>query len=277
MDPNVREWLELVFRWAHVVAGITWIGHLYFFNWVNAQVAKTYDADSKKKVVPELMPRALYFFRWGAAYTWVTGVLLLGIVYSMTDGVLVAPMSTLDKWAGSGIVLAVWVVGFFIYDVLWKAMAKQEKVGVIVSFVIVTGIAFGMSRLFTPRAVFIIIGGLFGTIMFANVWMRIWPNQRKIIAATKAGTAPDAALVGLAGLRSKQNTYMSVPLVLMMVGSHFPTVEATSAGGENLGWAVLAGLILLGWGVTKLLFKKSATPTPAKYEPAASEPPKAAA
>src|SRR6267378_5639061 len=83
MDPNVSEWLNLVFRWIHVVAGIMWIGHLWFFNFVNAQVAKTYDADSKKKVVPELMPRALYWFRWGAAYTFITGILLLGLVIYM--------------------------------------------------------------------------------------------------------------------------------------------------------------------------------------------------
>src|SRR5437899_8898346 len=81
MDPNVNAALEFLFRWVHVVAGIAWIGHLYFFNFVNAQVAKTYDADSKKKVVPELMPRALFWFRMGALVTWVTGFLLLGIVY----------------------------------------------------------------------------------------------------------------------------------------------------------------------------------------------------
>src|SRR5207244_8220825 len=68
------EWLNVIFRWVHVVAGVMWIGHLWFFNFVNAQVAKTYDPDSRKKVVPELMPRALYWFRWGAAYTWVTGI-----------------------------------------------------------------------------------------------------------------------------------------------------------------------------------------------------------
>ena len=78
MNEDVRSWLELIFRWTHVVAGVMWIGHLYFFNFVNSQVAKTYDADSKKKVIPELMPRALYWFRWGAAYTWITGILLLG-------------------------------------------------------------------------------------------------------------------------------------------------------------------------------------------------------
>src|SRR2546426_9220695 len=88
MDPNVNAALEFLFRWVHVVAGIAWIGHLYFFNFVNAQVAKTYDADSKKKVVPELMPRTLYFFRWGAAWTWITGFLLLGLVYYMQPNLL---------------------------------------------------------------------------------------------------------------------------------------------------------------------------------------------
>src|SRR5262249_31186534 len=91
----------------------------YFFNWVNAQVAKTYDADSKKKVVPELMPRALYFFRWGAAYTWITGILLLGFVYTMTTGnLLLDETKAGGPWGGTGIVLGVLIVGFFIYDVL---------------------------------------------------------------------------------------------------------------------------------------------------------------
>ena len=81
MDSNVSEWLNLIFRWIHVLAGVMWIGHLWFFNFVNAQVAKTYTPEGKKQVLPELMPRALYWFRWGAAYTWVTGFLLLYLVY----------------------------------------------------------------------------------------------------------------------------------------------------------------------------------------------------
>ena len=75
------EALEAIFRWMHVFAGIIWIGHLYFFNWVNGPLQAKLDGPTKKIVVPELMPRALYWFRWGAAYTWITGVLLLGLVY----------------------------------------------------------------------------------------------------------------------------------------------------------------------------------------------------
>ena len=88
MDSNVAEWLNLVFRWIHVLAGVMWIGHLWFFNFVNAQLAKTYSPESKKAVLPELMPRALYFFRWGAAYTWITGFLMFGIIYSMRTNLL---------------------------------------------------------------------------------------------------------------------------------------------------------------------------------------------
>ncbi len=259
MDANVTAVLDLIFRWTHVVAGIAWIGHLYFFNFVNAQVAKTYDADTKKKVVPELMPRALYWFRWGAAYTWITGILLLGIVIYM-GGVIVAPDAPLGAGAATAIGLALLVIGFLVYDVLWKTMAKNEKAGVIVSFVLVVITLFVMNLLFTKRAVYIQMGAIFGTIMAANVWMRIWPSQRKIIAATKAGTPPDAAIVSLAGLRSKHNTYMSVPLVFSMVSNHFPTIY-----GMDGSWILLAVLILVGWGVTKLLYLKAASPAPAQY------------
>src|SRR5438067_4958886 len=101
MDPRVTEWFNLIFRWAHLAAGVMWIGHLWFFNFVNSQLAKTYDPDSKKKVLPELMPRALYWFRWGAAYTFITGILLLLLVYwhggLMVEGVGGAPAEPVES------------------------------------------------------------------------------------------------------------------------------------------------------------------------------------
>src|ERR1700694_512085 len=147
MDANVSAVLDAIFRWTHVVAGIAWVGHLYFFNFVNAQVAKTYDAESKKKVVPELMPRALYWFRWGAAYTWITGILLLGLVVYM-GGVIVPPDSSLGAGLASLIGLALLVIGFLVYDQLWKVMAKNEQAGVAVSFVLVVLVLLLLSRLF---------------------------------------------------------------------------------------------------------------------------------
>src|SRR5690349_2940733 len=157
MDATVSEWLNLVFRWIHVVAGVMWIGHLWYFNFVNAQVAKTYDGEAKKKVIPEVMPRALYWFRWGAAYTWITGFLLLGIVYYM-GGTMVDGMDQSGKGLATGVGIAGLLVGWAIYDFLWKAMAKSEMAGIAICFVLITATAFGLNMIMSGRAVFIHIG-----------------------------------------------------------------------------------------------------------------------
>lgn len=258
MDSTANEWLNLIFRWIHVLAGVMWIGHLWFFNFVNSQLAKTYDPDSKKKVLPELMPRALYWFRWGAAYTWVTGVLLLWVVYWAGN----AMGSTMSSYAAGGIGFLIVLVCFAIYDVMWKKM-KNETTGMVISFVL-TGVYLLILQKalhFGGRAVFIYAGALFGTIMAANVWMRIWPNQRKIIAGVKGtGPAPEASIPAVAGLRSKHNTYMSVPLIFFMVSNHFPTVY-----GSDLAWLWALVFVAVGWAVTKFLYNKSATPAPAQF------------
>jgi len=258
MDPQVSEILNLIFRWIHVVAGIMWIGHLWFFNFVNAQVAKTYDADSKKKVIPELMPRALYWFRWGAAYTWITGFFLLGIVIYMGGAAIDPEKQSMGVAAGGGV--ASLFVAFVVYDLLWKQFAKNEMVGAIISFVLVVAYSFGLNMIMSGRSLFIHVGAAFGTIMAANVWMRIWPNQRKIIAAAKAGTPPPDGVAPLAALRSKHNTYMSVPLILFMLSSHFPTVY-----GNDLRWIIAPVIVAVGWGMTKLMYNKSASAAPAQF------------
>jgi len=257
-SSSVYEWLNLIFRWTHLAAGVMWIGHLWFFNFVNSQLAKTYDPDSRKKVVPELMPRALYWFRLGAAYTFITGILLLFLVYWF-GGVMVADSGMQPHLAGT-IGLVMIIVGFFIYDVLWKNM-KNETTGMIISFVLTAVFAFIWSRFMSGRATFIHVGGLFGTVMAANVWMRIWPSQRKIIGGVKGtGPAAEPPVVAIAGLRSKHNTYMSVPLMFIMVSNHFPTVY-----GASQSWIILMVIIAIGWFITKLLYGKAASKEPAFF------------
>src|SRR5512143_493154 len=198
-----RNLVESLFRWIHVVAGILWIGQLWFFNWVNSNFAPTMDAETKKKVVPELMPRALYLFRWGAAWTWVTGLLLLGLVYHAT-GLQFADPGTKNSMAG-GILTLVALLTFAVYDPLVKAISKPEAqaaVGLVAVAVLVW--AFVALGGFGWRGTAIHLGATFGTIM----------------AATKNGEKPDPALVAQAGLRSKHNTYLSVPLVFMMLAQH---------------------------------------------------------
>src|SRR5689334_22339298 len=214
------EALEAIFRWMHVFAGIIWIGHLYFFNWVNGPFQGKIDGPTKKVVNPELMPRALYWFRWGAAYTWFTGVLLLGLVYYMGEQAL----NTGATWSpGAFVMIAVTFLAVFIYDALWKsALANNLRAAVVVSFVLVAIVValFVYVANFSYRGTLIHTAAMFGTIMAFNVWFRIWPSQQHIIKNTKSGTAPDPAIVKLAGLRSRHNTYMSVPLVWGMIGQH---------------------------------------------------------
>jgi uncharacterized membrane protein len=259
MDANTVEWMNAIFRWMHVVAGVLWIGLLYYFNWINGVFASKLDAETKQKVLPELLPRALYFFRWGAAYTWISGVLLLALVY-YHGGTLMTEDDTARGMA-SLIGVGTFLVGAVIYDLMWKALQGNQPVGVVVSFVLVIGVMFGLTAMgLSGRAMYIHIGALFGTAMAMNVWMRIWPAQRKIIAAVKNGEKPDPAWGAIAGLRSKHNTYMSVPLIFIMISNHFPGMF-----GSDMGIWILAGVIAVGWLFTNWVYKKSKTDAPAFY------------
>ncbi|MGD9763248.1 MAG: urate hydroxylase PuuD [Candidatus Binatia bacterium] len=236
-------------RWIHIVAGIIWIGHLYFFNFVNAQFAPTIDAETKKKVVPELMPRALYFFRWGAAWTWVTGVLLLALVFY--HGGIMFDLG--GEWDAISILAIVLVfVAPFIYDALYKNVLTDPKIGFIGGLILSTVMLYFMAWAagFSFRAYTIHLGAMFGTIMAYNVWFRIWPAQQQIIRAAKDGTAADPAVVALAGSRSKHNTYMSVPLVFTMMNQH-----ATWAASP----LTVAVIVLIGWAAVYWLYQKSKT------------------
>jgi uncharacterized membrane protein len=253
------EALEALFRWIHVFAGIIWIGHLYFFNWVNGPFSAKIDAPTRKAVVPELMPRALYWFRWGAAYTWITGVLLLTIVYYHGQQVLASDAT----WtAGTIIMIAVTFLAVFVYDALWKSgLANNVRAAVVVSFILLALVValFVYFGHFSYRGTLIHTGALFGTTMAFNVWFRIWPSQQKIIRAVKDGTAPDANLVKLAGLRSRHNTYMSMPLLWAMIGQH-----TTYFAGGNLGipndfyWVFWLIIIIIGWHIVFQCYRKAA-------------------
>src|SRR5213593_930753 len=131
---EVNQFLQAIFRWAHVLAGIVWIGHLYFFNWVNGPFQGTMDGPTKKTVNPQLMPRALYWFRWGAAWTWITGVLLLLLVFYHGREAFAVPF---EPRTGPAIVMiAVTFLAFVAYDALWKSdVAKDARVGAAISFV----------------------------------------------------------------------------------------------------------------------------------------------
>lgn len=265
-DSNVLELVEIAFRWAHLVAGVAWVGHLYFFNWVNAHFVARLDAPTKQKVVPELLPRALHWFRWGAAVTWLTGFVLLFALYYHGPYLLAANPDPAWLNARGLAKPALWLPGFFsliagfaLYDVLFRFLksATQQLVGGVLWAVIVIGIGCALESQFhfSGRAVFIHMGAILGTAMAANVWMRIWPAQRRIITAIKSGSAPDAKDVALAGSRSRQNTYMSTSVLLLMVSNHSTLLY----GGHPWTWQAVAMVVFaLGSLATFLLYRHSA-------------------
>jgi len=262
-----------IFKWLHVIAGVMWIGLLYFFNFINTSFAPTMDGDTKKKVVPELMPRTLYWFRWGAAYTWITGVVLLYVIYwSGTEGLMPGDFTSNDVTGEPAnmfihIALLFTFVAVFLYDFIYKSpLASNVRLVTVISFLLISVYVFAMQKFagFEYRTFNIHLGTMFGTLMAFNVWFRIWPAQQKIINAIKNGEPPDADLLALAGLRSKHNTYMSVPLVWTMIGVHH-SGTALAGGGWIPGltsqttWLVPLFFVVLGWHLVFQMYKKAGT------------------
>jgi len=253
------EFITPIFKWIHIIAGVLWIGLLYFFNWINGHVAATMDGDTKKKVVPELMPRALYFFRWGAAWTWVTGMVLLLLVYwmQMNDSMFRELGIGEEASKFKHVAYLIPFIMVFVYDAFYKSsLAKNTRVATITSFMGIAGVLcllICVSEMTSYRAYNIHLGTMFGSMMAFNVWYRIWPAQQRIITAIKNGDAPNPADAVMAGLRSKHNTYMSVPLIWTMINEH-----TVGVSHYLNGYGLLLVMVAIGWHIVFQIYKKSA-------------------
>jgi uncharacterized membrane protein len=232
--PEPTDLIRMIMRWAHFVGGITWIGMLYFFNLVNVNFMKALDAPTKKVVVPNLMPKALWYFRWGAVVTVIAGLgyyamyILRGdVINANSDGAGANTWLILIVWLL--ISAAAWAVFAF---VLLPNLNKDGKILAAATAGLVIALAVALiwfldSQLTGRRdhwasnkTLSIGIGGALGIIMLLNVWGIIWPAQKRIIAATAAGTAPDAALARRAFLASRANAWLSLPMLWFMGTSH---------------------------------------------------------
>jgi uncharacterized membrane protein len=266
IDPYVNEWLNLFARWFHVFAGILWIGTTYFFTWLDGQLTAEERAAATGEraeiwmvhsggfyvVQKEKKPgtRTLHWFRWEAALTWLSGMFLLVLIYYMGGALVDKDVRDISVGAGAAIGIGLLIVAWVVYDLMVQStLGKNEILFAVISYALVVGVAFGLAQVFSGRAVYIHVGAMFGTIMAANVWMRILPTQRRMIAATKEGKTPDANLAARAKLRSKHNTFMVVPVVFTMISNHFPSTTY----GDKYNWAILSILVLLGWGAAKLI------------------------
>ena len=229
---------RIILRWLHFVGGITWIGLLYFFNVVNVPFQKVIDADTKKKVNPDLLGRSLWFFRWGAVVT-----VLVGLTYYAMY--ILAPDVRNANVLGRGNV-NIWVVFFswltypiFLFVVEYliikkvPALTKDGRIFAVVMIVLVAFVTWGLIRFFTAmltaggesfasnKSYSIGIGGSYGVLMLLNVWGIIWPNNKRILAGL-AGTGPAAPpeLARQGFLASRTNAWLSLPMLFFMGTSH---------------------------------------------------------
>ena len=236
--PTTTDLLRIGLRWAHFVAGITWIGLLYFFNLVNVPVQKALDPDTKKKVNPDLLGRALWYFRWGAVVTVLVGLGYFAMYILKTD------VNNAEALSGKQIsgwwILAAWltypIVLFLVEFLIIKkvpALTKDGRVFAVVMIILVAIVTWGLVKFFTAeftidgqsyasnKSYSIGIGGAYGIVMLLNVWGIIWPNNKRILAAT-AGTGPAAPLelARQAFIASRTNAWLSLPMLLFMATSH---------------------------------------------------------
>ncbi|MDX6383845.1 MAG: hypothetical protein QOK48_1418 [Blastocatellia bacterium] len=269
INPTVHEWLSLIARWIHVFAGIMWVGTTYYFTWLDARLTEEEKAVRatgspaqlwmvhsggfymvEKRKVPDELSRKLHWFKWEAGTTWLSGMALLIVVYYLGGGALIdRDVCDISLGAAVGIGVGTLVFGWLIYDLLMiSPLGRNEKLFAVIAYILVVGTAYGLSRVLSGRAVYVHVGAIFGTIMAANVWMRILPAQKKMIEAIKAGKKPDEKLAAQAKLRSKQNTFMAVPLVLLMISNHY---GGNTTGGYN--WIYLSLFIPAGWLAAKFI------------------------
>lgn len=269
MSSSVREWLNLGVRWFHVFAGIMWVGQTYYFTWLDRQFArleKKSAADARTPAVWMVHSGGFYtvekqkslgigaeqvrWFRWEALMTWLGGMVLLVLAYYVGSGLIDTDVADIPQAAGIAIGLGALVAGWLIYDTAARSAVGQSRAAFAVFALVMTAaVSWGLMHVFSGRAAYIHMGAIFGTIMTANVWLRILPAQRRMLAASATGAEFDSSLGAQAKLRSKHNTFLAVPVVFLMISNHYPVATY----GNRYGWPMLILLVVVGWIAAKII------------------------
>ncbi len=276
MVGHLGDWANLLLRWTHFIAGIAWIGSSFYFIWLDRALSTPtpprpgvegevwmvhsggFYHTEKRRPGPGEMPAALHWFKWEALFTWITGIALLVLIYYLGQAYLLDPaVSQIGRGTATAFGIALLVIGWIVYDLLWRsplATTGEGAIATAVSLVLLTAVTVATCRLLSGRAAFMHVGALLGTAMVANVWMRILPAQQAMIDATRAGRPADFTMGERAKQRSVHNSYMTFPLLFIMLSSHYP---ATYAGSAN--WLVLLLLFVAGGAVRHAMIGRGAS------------------
>ena len=274
MSAFAVDWLNLLVRWAHLIVGIGWIGTSFYFIALDLSLRKREQMNpgvygtawevhgggfyqvEKYLVAPPTLPPDLVWYKWEAYLTWVTGFLLLILQYYWNASTFLISRDVMPLLPSQAIVISILSLagGWLVYDRLCKSwIGRNTTLLAIALFILIVGAAWGFTQVFSGRGAFIHIGAFVGTIMAVNVFGIIIPNQKKIVAALMAGRAPDPALGAQGKQRSVHNNYLTLPVLVMMVSSHYPMLYA-----HPDSWLVVALILVMGGAVRHFLNRHDA-------------------
>jgi uncharacterized membrane protein/plastocyanin len=257
MNQDFYEWLLLIGRWLHITVAITWIGTSIFFMWLDRTFQKNMESTNpahvgevwmvhgggfyhveKLLMGPTKVPKDLHWFKWEAYWTWLSGAFLVIMIFYTGDATYLLDSSVSSITYGQAVCLGIFtLVGSWIfYDFLWERKITKDKpiVGHVLTIAWFFGMTYLLCKTLSGRAAYIHIGGMLGTWMTANVFMRIIPRQLKMVEASKNGTPVNQDWAKNAKNRSTHNTYFTLPVILIMISNHFPMTY-----GSDYNWLIL--------------------------------------
>ena len=262
METVLTEWLSLIIRWLHMVAGIAWIGSSFYFIHLDlslkarAGLPAGVQGDAwqvhgggfyhmiKYLVAPARLPDGLTWFKWEAYTTWLSGFALLVLIYYVSAELYLIDKSVLDmsEPTAAAIAFGTLLVAWLIYEGLCRSpLGRHEVALALVGYVFLVALTYGFTHVFSGRGALTQIGALVGTIMVANVFIIIIPNQKKTVDALLKGEEPEAVWGEEGKQRSVHNNYLTLPVVLLMISNHYPLIFAT-----RFNWLIVAIVLAIG-------------------------------
>jgi uncharacterized membrane protein len=264
VDPYVTDWLNLLTRWLHVIAGIVWIGSSFYFialdnhllppkdeRDVEAGVAgESWEVHGggfynvqKYRIAPRTLPEPLHWFKWEAYTTWLSGFALMVVLYYVNADTYLIDKDVADLSTGVAIAvsIALLAVAWLVYDLLCRLLGSRPLLlgGTLLG--LITLAAWGVGELFSGRGAYIQVGAMIGTMMVGNVFFVIIPAHWELVRAKQAGREPDPAANERGKLRSVHNNYLTLPVVFTMISNHFPFTY-----GHSYAWLILVVLLVIG-------------------------------